>query len=120
MFRKRVTPYQAFLKVQTHLIQVAMAYAEERCLLSMHDVIKRTTSSDEQFMLKKISALYALSTMYDHNGWYLEQGYISSSKSKAIRQLIHRHVQQMVPEGLALVEAFGIPEQYLDLPFLRE
>lgn len=120
MFRKRVTPYQAFLKVQTHLIQVAMAYAEERCLLSMHDVIKRTTSSDEQFMLKKISALYALSTMYDHNGWYLEQGYISSSKSKAIRQLIHRHVQQMVPEGLALVEAFGIPEQYLDLPFLRD
>ncbi|MBY5957647.1 acyl-CoA dehydrogenase family protein [Membranicola marinus] len=118
MFKKRVTPYEAFLKVQTHMIQIAQAYAEERCLLAMHQVIEKTKEEDEKFMLKKLSALYALSTIYDHHGWYLEQGYISGTKSKAIRQLIHRHVQQMVPDGPALVEAFGIPEQYLELPLL--
>ncbi len=118
LFKKRVTPYQAFLKVQTHVSAVAIAYAEEKCLLAMHQVIEKTESPDEKFMLKKLSALYALSTMYEHHGWYLEQGYISSTKSKAIRQLIHRHAQQMVPDGLALVDAFGIPEQYLDLPIL--
>ena len=119
LFKKRVTPYQAFLKVQTHVSAVAIAYAEEKCLLSMHQIIDKTESPDEKFMLKKLSALYALSTMYEYNGWYLEQGYISSTKSKAIRQLIHRHVQQMVPDGLALIESFGIPEQYLELPLLQ-
>ena len=119
MFRKRVQPYQAFLRVQTHLIQLAIAYAEELCLSAMHHAIENTEEGEEQFMLKKLSALFALSTIYEHNGWYLEQGYISSGKSKAIRQLIHRHVQQMVPDGLALVEAFGIPDQYLDLPLFN-
>lgn len=120
LFRKRITPYQAFLRVQTHLIQLAMAYAEERCLLAFHKVIEETTTEKEQFMLKRLSALYALSTIYEHNGWYLEQGYISGSKSKAIRQLIHRHVAQMVPDGPALIRAFGIPEKYTVLPFLKQ
>lgn len=118
LFRKRVTPYQAFLRVQTHVSQVAIAYAEERCLLTIQDVIKKTSSPAEKFMLKKLSAMYALSTMYEHNGWYLEQGYVSAGKSKAIRQLIHRHARQMVPDGKALVDAFGIPAKYLDLPLL--
>ena len=120
LFKKRVSPYQAFLKVQTHVTQVAIAYAEEKCLMAMHAEIEKTIQSDEKFMLKKISALYALSTIYEHHGWYLEQGYFSGTKSKAIRQLIHRHVQQLVPDGLALVDAWGIPEQYLDLPLLGE
>ncbi len=119
LFKKRVTPYQAFLRVQTHIILLALAYAEEQCLSAMHRAIEDAEEGDEKFMLKKLSALFALSTIYEHNGWYLEQGYISSGKSKAIRQLIHRHVQQMVPDGLALVDAFGIPEQYLDLPLLN-
>ncbi len=119
LFRKRVSPYQAFLRVQTHVTQVAIAYAEERCLMAMHATINTTQEPEEIFMLKKLSALFALATMYEHNGWYLEQGYFSGRKSKAIRQLIHRHVQQLVPDGLALVDAFGIPEQYLDLPLLK-
>lgn len=119
LFKTRITPYQAFLRVQTHMIQLAMAYAEERCLLAFHKIIEETTSHNEQFMLKRLSALYALSTIYENNGWYLEQGYISGNKSKAIRQLLHRHVAQMVPDGPALVRAFGIPERYLDLPFLQ-
>lgn len=118
LFKKRIPPYQAFLRVQTHMIQLAMAYAEERCLLAFHRQIEETTSEKEQFMLKRLSALYALSVIYEHHGWYLEQGYISGSKSKAIRQLIHRHVAQMVPDGPALVRAFGIPEKYITQPFL--
>lgn len=120
LFRKRVTPYQAFLKVQTHMIEVAKAYAEERCLLAIHRAIEETKDHDVQFMLKRISALYALSTIYEHHGWYLEQGYLGTGKSKAIRQLIHRHVNQMIPDGLALVQAFGIPDQYLALPLLEK
>ena len=120
LFGKRVSPYQAFLRVQTHVGQVALAYAEEKCLLALHAEIEKTVQPDEKFMLKKISALFALSTMYEHNGWYLEQGFFSSRKSKAIRQLIHRHVQQLVPDGLALVDSFGIPEHFLDLPLLQK
>lgn len=120
LFKKRVTPYQAFLKVQTHVIQLAMAYAEERCLLAFHEAIEKTEGEEEIFMMKRLSALYALSAIYDHHGWYLEQGYLSSGKSKAIRQLLHRHVLQMVPDGPALTRVFRVPEKYLDLPFLRK
>ncbi|WP_236975987.1 acyl-CoA dehydrogenase family protein [Membranihabitans maritimus] len=118
LFKKRVKPYQAFLKVQTHMINLAKAYGEELILISMHKVISETEDEDVKFMLKKLSALYALSTILEHKGWYLEQGYISAKKSKAIRQLVHRHAQQLVPDVNALVNAFGIPGKYINLPIM--
>ncbi|GAA5222428.1 acyl-CoA dehydrogenase [Membranihabitans marinus] len=119
LFKKRIKPYQAFLKTQTHMLTLAEAYAEELVLNAIQRAIANTSQEKEKMMLKKISAMYALHTILEHKAWYLEQGYISANKSKAIRQLVHRQAQLLTPDALALIEVFDIPKKYLDLPILQ-
>lgn len=66
--------------------------------------------------LKKISVLYALNELKKDASWYLEQGYISGIKSKAIRKRVERLSTELRPHIGVLVDGFGIPEHCLEAP----
>ena len=51
--------------------------------------------------------------------WYLEQGYISGTKSKAIRKRVERLASELRPHLGALVDGFGIPEHCLEAPIAK-
>jgi acyl-CoA oxidase len=57
--------------------------------------------------------LYALSTIDQHKGWYLEKDYMEGVKTKAIRQMVEKLSKNLRSEALFLVEAFAIPDQCL-------
>ena len=46
--------------------------------------------------------------------WYSEQGYLGSSKSKAIRQRVERLCTELRPHMNSLVDGFGIPEHLIN------
>jgi len=48
--------------------------------------------------------------------WYLEQGYIGGTKSKAIRQRVERLCTELRPHIKVLVDGFGIPEHCMSAP----
>jgi len=48
--------------------------------------------------------------------WYLEQGYIGGTKSKAIRKRVERLSTELRPHLGTLVDGFGIPEHCMEAP----
>ena len=60
--------------------------------------------------------LYALSTIEQHKGWYLEQDYMKGVKTKAIRREVDQLCKEVREHALDFVQAFEIPDSCLSAP----
>ena len=118
MLNKRVDPYEAFLKVQSHMIVLAEAYVERIVLEQFHKTIEATEAADLKRILKKLCDLYALHTMEQQKGWYLENDYMDGAKTKAIRRLVTKLCKDVRLEANFLVDAFAIPDSCLAAPIV--
>ncbi|MCH2042680.1 MAG: acyl-CoA dehydrogenase family protein [Saprospiraceae bacterium] len=112
--------YHAFLRCQTHLLEVAEAFIETQVLESFVEVIERCEDKELKKILKQVCDLYALHTIEGHKGWYLEQEYLSASKSKAIRKVVDKLCKLLRNNARALVDAYGIPEECLAAPIAMD
>jgi acyl-CoA oxidase len=117
--KKGVPTYQAYLKVQTHLIALGKAYS---CELAYNTYLKFTTTIENRKhreLFQKLGCLFALSEIREDATWYLEQGYLGGTKSKAIRQRVERLSTEFRPHIEVLVDGFGIPDHCLTAPIGR-
>ena len=111
--KKRIDPYQAFLKCQTHMVALADAYIDNIVLKSFIGAIEKCDAGPLRKVLDHVCDLYALTVIQDEKGWFLENDYLSGAKSKAIRRVHNKLVQELRPEVEGLVDGFGIPEALL-------
>jgi acyl-CoA oxidase len=117
--KKRLGPYEAFLKCQTHMISLAKAYVERLVYREMIKKMDVLEASAEKDMLQKITTFYALNCIYEDKGWFLEADYMNGTKTKAIRRTLNKLTQELRPEVGALVEAFGISDETLNAEILK-
>lgn len=115
--KKGTDSFETFNLCQNHLINVGKSYIERIVLSNFIEAIKGLDKNTEAHAaLTKLCQLYALSTIEEHKGWYLEYDYIQGVKSKAIRSLSEKLSAEIRPNILALVDAFGIPDSCLAAP----
>lgn len=117
--KKGIPSYQAFLKVQTHLLALGKAYSIELAYNTFIDFAEGIEDEKNSELFGKLGTLYALQHIREDASWYLEQGYIGSSKSKAIRQRVERLCTELRPHIGVLVDGFGIPEHCLSAPISK-
>ncbi|WP_298484324.1 acyl-CoA dehydrogenase [uncultured Maribacter sp.] len=117
--KKGIPSYQAFLKVQTHLISLGKAYSIAIAYESYYNSITEIKNEKYAYLFKKLGVLYALHEIRIDASWYLEQGYIGATKSKAIRQRVERLSTELRPHINALIDGFGIPEYCLTAPISK-
>jgi len=114
--KKGVPSYQAFLKVQTHLLALGKAYSVELAYATFSDFAEGITDEKYKLLFQKLGTLYALHELRKDASWYLEQGYIGAAKSKALRQRVERLSTELRPHIGVLVDGFGIPEHCMRAP----
>lgn len=112
--KKRVSPYEAVMKCQTHMLSLAKAYIEHLTYSEMIKTMQNISDGNEKDILKKITTYYALHCIQEDKGWYLEADYMDGSKTKAIRRILNKLTQELKSEAEALVDAFGIPDETLN------
>ncbi|WP_127136530.1 acyl-CoA dehydrogenase [Flagellimonas oceanensis] len=117
--KKGIPSYQAFLKVQTHLLALGKAYSVELAYHIFCEHYEQVTDLKYRALMEKVGCLYALDQINSDARWYLEQGYIGSTKSKAIRQRVERLSTELRPHIEVLVDGFGIPEHCLTAPIAQ-
>jgi acyl-CoA oxidase len=117
--KKRLGPYEAFLKCQTHMISLAKAYVERLVYREMIKKLDTLAASPEKEMLQKITTYYALNCINEDKGWFLEADYMDGAKTKAIRRTLNKLTQELRPEVGALVDSFGISEETLNAEILK-
>lgn len=114
--KKGISSYQAFLKVQTHLLALGKAYSVQLAYTTFVDFTATIKDEKNRELFKKIGVLYALHELRKDAAWYLEQGYISGTKSKAMRQRVERLSTELRPHIGALIDGFGIPKHCMEAP----
>jgi len=108
--------YAAMIECQTHLVAVGQAYVERVILEQFVAGVENGGDPGLRPVLKKLCALFALHSIENDKGWFLEHGYLEGQKTKAIRRQVDRLCFELRTEALALVDAFAIPEQALAAP----
>ncbi|SEB86555.1 Acyl-coenzyme A oxidase [Maribacter dokdonensis] len=114
--KKGIPSYQAFLKVQTHLMTLGKAYSAELAYKSFLEHTNTITDPDYKTLFEKIGTLHALYEIRKDASWYLEQGYLGGTKSKAIRQRVERLCTEVRPHLNTLIDGFGIPDHLMTAP----
>ncbi|KAA2218601.1 acyl-CoA dehydrogenase family protein [Maribacter flavus] len=114
--KKGVPSYQAFLKVQTHLLALGKAYSIELAYNTYLQFTENIQDEKHRALFQKLGTLFALYEIRKDASWYLEQGYIGGTKSKAIRQRVERLCTELRPHIHVLVDGFGIPDNCLTAP----
>lgn len=117
--KKGIPSYQAFLKVQTHLLALGKAYSHELAYATFIDFTGTISDEKHKLLFEKLGTLYALHEIRQDASWYLEQGYLGSSKSKAIRQRVERLCTELRPHIGVLVDGFGIPGHCITAPISK-
>lgn len=117
--KKGIPSYQAFLKVQSHLLALGKAYSVELSYGIFCDHIEGITNLKYRALMEKVGCLYALDQINSDARWFLEQGYIGNTKSKAIRQRVERLSTELRPHIEVLVDGFGIPEHCMSAPITK-
>jgi acyl-CoA oxidase len=118
--KKGMPSYQAFLKVQTHLLALGKAYSVELAYNTFADFTEQLPEGKNKVLFQKLGTLYALHEIRQDAEWYLEQGYLGSNKSKAIRQRVERLCTELRPHLGVLVDGFGIPGHLMTAPIAGE
>ncbi|MEO0571146.1 MAG: acyl-CoA dehydrogenase [Bacteroidota bacterium] len=114
--KKGMPSYQAFLKTQTHLLEVGKAYSEALAVKWYYEKLSSVSNQEYQELLYKLGALHSLKIIRGDAEWFLEQGYLGSDKSKAIRQRVERLSSELRPHIKSLVDGFGIPGHLMTAP----
>ncbi len=112
--------YDAFNVVQHQMIDAAKAYLDRIVLEQFLHKIESLEDTSSKDILSKLAQLFALSKMEENKAWYLENDYLTTVKTKAIRKTVNQLCWDIRPDAVALVNAFGIPESCLAAPIAKK
>ncbi|MFI5235205.1 MAG: acyl-CoA dehydrogenase [Gemmatimonadales bacterium] len=108
--------FDALNDVQDHLVTLAEAHAERVVLEAFTEARKGVKDAGVRSQLDRMATLYAVSRLVRHDGWYLACGYFEGNKARALRVLQGVLCTEVRPHAVALVDAFGIPDEVLAAP----
>ena len=111
--------HRAVGECQDHLVVLARAHVERVILDHFQTGVAHAPTPGLSEALGIKAALFALSRMEEHRGWYLETGYIEPPKSRALRRQVAALCAESREHALLIVRAFGIPGDVLDAPIAR-
>lgn len=114
--KRGIDPYQAFLKVQNHMVYLADAFIDNVILDAFYDRVEKCKDEKLQKALLQMAQLYALCVIEDNKAYFLEKDYMDGTKTKAINRVINKLYQTIKPEINAFVDAFGIPPELIMAP----
>ncbi|MEV4275298.1 acyl-CoA dehydrogenase family protein [Actinoplanes xinjiangensis] len=117
---KKDRPFDIFNDVQDHVLATATAHIDRITLEAFVAGIERAGDPSARALLSKVCDLYALTTIEADKGWFLEHGRLTPARSKAVTAVINDLLRDLRPHMRTLVDAFAIPDEWLNAAILRE
>ena len=108
--------FDAFNACQDHLLALASAHVERVVLEQIRAAVVREADAGLRAVLGRLAELFALARLEADEGWFLRSGVFESGKAKAIREQVTLLSGLLREDAVALVDAFGIPDELLAAP----
>lgn len=107
---KEMSAFDAFNAVQDHVLHAASAHIDRIVLEAFVAGIDACENTEARELLEIVCDLYALTVIEDDKAWYIEHGYLSTGRAKAVTRGINDRCRALRPHAKTLVDGFGIPE----------
>ena len=108
--------HDALIECQQHLVNLGHAFVERVILEQFLAGVEDCENDELKGVLERLATLFALAKIEQHKGWYLEHNYLEGGKTRAIRRQVDLLCAEVRVDAVALVNAFGIPDQCLAAP----
>ena len=108
--------FEAFNDAQDHAVRAARVHVHRRVLDSFITAVEGCPDPQVRHLLGLVCALYALAEIEADRAWFLEHGRISSGRAKAVTAEVNALCRQLRPHARTLVDAFGVPQEWLGAP----
>jgi acyl-CoA oxidase len=112
-------PFGVFNAAQDHVLRAGRVHVDRLVLEAFARAIGRCPDPAAKALLERVCDLYALANIEADRGWFLEHGRLSAGRSKAVVARVNELCAELRPHARTLVDAFGIPDQYLAAPMLE-
>jgi acyl-CoA oxidase len=110
--------FAVFNDAQDHLVAAARAHVDRIVLEAFVAGIDACDDPAATAMLDRLCDLYALATIEADKGWYLEHTRITPARSKQVTAAVNALCAELRPHAQDLVDAFGIPVEWLGTELL--
>jgi acyl-CoA oxidase len=111
--------HEAAAQEQLALFRLAGAHIERVVLDQFALGIEQCTEPGVQVVLGSLRDLFALSVIEEARGWFSENELMTPGESREVVGQVDDLCAQLAPEAVALVDAFGIPDECLASPIGR-
>ncbi len=108
--------FDAFNDAQDHVLHAARAHMDRVVLEAFVAGIARADDPEVHALLNRVCDLHVLATIEADRGWFLEHGRLSPARTRTITAGVNRLCRELRPHARALVDGFGIPEEWLAAP----
>jgi acyl-CoA oxidase len=115
-----MAPFDMFNDVQDHVLATAQAHIDRIVLEAFVAGVDRATDPDVRTLLDAVCDLYALTTVEENKGWFMEHGQLTPTRAKAVTATVNSLLRQLRPHMVTLVDAFAIPEHWKAARILEE
>jgi acyl-CoA oxidase len=117
---RHLRPFDVFNDVQDHLLATAEAHIDRIVLEAFVAGIERTADPAARALLSRVCDLYALCTIEAAKGWFLEHGRLTPTRARSLTGAVNDLLKELRPHMRTLVDAFAIPDAWLNCAVLRE
>jgi acyl-CoA oxidase len=104
---------------QSDMLAYAEAYAEKVTMNAFIDAVNKQTDPQVKTALQDLCNLFAIDTLRRNALWYVENGYMTAKKTRAMTEITEELYTKIRPNAPDLVRAFGVPEAVLTAPAVK-
>ncbi len=101
-------------------LRLARARGERVLIEQFHGAVERIEEPETRAAVERLRALHALQLLARDTGWFLAEGLVSTTHAKTIELEIDELCRLILPDAEALVDAFGISNDWLRAPIAEE
>ncbi len=109
---KTESGFEVSNEVQDHMLLAARVHVERLGAESFASAIDAQPQGPERELLSRVMDLHVLSELESDRAWFLERGWISPKRSKALVSTVNDLCAQIRPQTQTLVAGFGIPREW--------
>jgi acyl-CoA oxidase len=113
--KKNVSPNEAFLKSQVHMVDAAKAYVERLAYRNMIDRLRSMPNSKEKDLLEDCTRFYGLTNIMENRYFFLESDYMDGSKTKALRRVYSELMEKIKLYSLDIVDSFCLNKELINI-----